>query len=179
MMPRSRAGAQLLRAVLMGAVLAAPLAGCGLPDFMSFPPQVRGNRVSADLLKELVPGTSSRTDVASLIGSPTAKATFDDNTWLYITEVTKPMIGATNEVRDQQVLVLKFNQAGVLQSIDHKGVDDSLPVSVATRTTPAPGSDATIMQQLLGNVGKFSPGASGAGSSATGSGAGRGVSGAY
>jgi len=172
------------RVLLVSAGMFSLLGGCDMPDFISFPPQVRGNKVDAEQLAQLVPGTSSRADATALIGSPTARATFDDNTWLYITETTKPVIGATNTVRDQQVTILKFDQAGILRGIERKGADDAVPVSVATRTTPAPGSDATLMQQLLGNVGKFGSGAAsgGSGGSASGlsgGGAGRGVSGAY
>jgi outer membrane protein assembly factor BamE (lipoprotein component of BamABCDE complex) len=135
----------------------AALAGCSAPAFMSFPPQVRGNKVDDALVAQLVPGTSTRADVTALIGTPTARATFDDNTWLYIGEVTKPVIAATNEVLDQQVVVLTFDQQGVLRSIDRKSQSDSVPVTVVSRATPAPGNDATFLQQLLGNVGRFSP----------------------
>ena len=74
----------LSRAALVGCVL---LAGC---SFLAPPPQVRGNRVDADQLKELVPGTTTEAEARSLLGSPTAHATFDDNTWLYISEHTQP-----------------------------------------------------------------------------------------
>src|SRR5215470_15566276 len=73
-------------------LLAGLLGGC---TWLGPQPQLRGNRVDADQLKELVPGTSTRADVTALIGSPTAKATFDDNTWLYVSEVTRPRIGRT------------------------------------------------------------------------------------
>ncbi len=135
----------------------AALAGCSVPAFMTFPPQVRGNKVDEALIAQLVPGTSTRADVTALIGSPTARATFDDNTWLYIGEVTKPVIAATNEVLDQQVVVLVFDQQGVLRSIERKSQSDSVPVTVVSRATPAPGNDASFLQQLLGNVGRFSP----------------------
>jgi outer membrane protein assembly factor BamE (lipoprotein component of BamABCDE complex) len=144
---------------LLGALLiAAVVAGCSLPAFMSFPPQVRGNKVDPQVLAQLVPGTSTRTDVTSLLGSPTARATFDDNTWLYIDEVTKPVIGGTNSVLEQRVVVLTFDQQGVLRSIDHKSQADSIPVAVVSRTTPAPGNNLSFFGELLGNVGKFTPG---------------------
>ena len=41
-------------------------------------PVVRGNKVDAEHLKELVPGTSTKADVTALIGSPTARDSFDD-----------------------------------------------------------------------------------------------------
>jgi outer membrane protein assembly factor BamE (lipoprotein component of BamABCDE complex) len=133
------------------------LAACEMPGFLSFPPQVRGNRVDAERLKQLGPGTSTRNDVTTMIGSPTARATFDDNTWLYIGEVTKPIIGGTNDVMNQQVIMLSFDSQGVLRKIDKKTQADAQPVSIVSRTTPAPGTNASILQQLLGNVGRFSP----------------------
>ncbi len=131
-----------------------------MPGFLSFPPQVRGNRVDTDQLAQLVPGTSTRADATALLGSPSAKATFDDNTWLYIGQVTKPVIAGTQDVLEQQVVALSFDQRGVLLGIERKTGAESLPVNVVTRTTPSPGSNASIMQQLLGNVGRFSAGAS-------------------
>jgi outer membrane protein assembly factor BamE (lipoprotein component of BamABCDE complex) len=143
---------------LIGLLLAASLTACdSLPSFMSFPPQVRGNKVDSDVLAQLVPGTSTRADVTALIGSPTTKATFDDNTWIYIGEVTKPVIAATNEVLDQQVVLLTFDDGGVLRGIARRSQGDAVPVAVVSRATPAPGNEASFMQQLLGNVGKFSP----------------------
>src|SRR5262252_5348574 len=90
------------------------LGGC---SFFEAQPQLRGNRVDADQLKELVPGTSTRADVTALIGSPTARATFDDNTWLYVSEVTQPQIARTQGVLSQHVVVLSFNDQGVLQDV--------------------------------------------------------------
>ena len=34
---------------------------------------------------------------------------------------------------------------------------DALPVSVVSRTTPSPGTEASFLQQLLGNIGRFNP----------------------
>jgi outer membrane protein assembly factor BamE (lipoprotein component of BamABCDE complex) len=127
-------------------------AGCSVFEAQ---PQFRGNRVDADQLKELVPGTSTRADVTALIGSPTARATFDDNTWLYVSEVTRPRIGQVQGVLSQNVVVLSFNDQGVLQDVKRLDQDDSVPVSVVARSTPSPGTEASFLQQLLGNIGRF------------------------
>ena len=123
---------------------------------MSFPPQTRGNKVDPDLLVQLVPGTSTRNDVVALIGTPTTKSSFDDNTWIYISEVTKPLIAATQEIRDQNVVVLTFDNKGVLRNISKRTAADAKQVDVVDRATPSPGNDTSILQQLLGNVGRFS-----------------------
>jgi outer membrane protein assembly factor BamE (lipoprotein component of BamABCDE complex) len=134
--------------------LCLTVTACG---WMMPAPQTRGNKVEQDQLKELVPGTSTKADVTALIGSPTQKAMFDENTWLYITEVTRQRVARTLGVLDQDVVVLKFDDRGVLANVKTVTHDDAVPVSVATETTPSPGTEASFLQQLLGNIGKFTP----------------------
>ncbi len=122
---------------------------------------IRGNPVDADELKELVVGTSTKADAQSLLGSPTARATFDDNTWIYISEVTRPLIARTQGVEKQNVTELTFDQGGVLRDIRRLDKKNGLPVEMVSRTTPSPGTEASFMQMLLGNIGKFSPNATG------------------
>jgi outer membrane protein assembly factor BamE (lipoprotein component of BamABCDE complex) len=133
-------------------LLSLLLVGCSV---FQAQPQLRGNRVDADQLKELVPGTSTRSDVTALIGSPTAKATFDDNTWLYVSEVTRSRIGRVPGVINQQVVKLTFNDQGVLQEVKRLDKDDAVSVAMTSRTTPSPGTEASFLQQLFGNIGRF------------------------
>ena len=141
------------------------LAACAVPQFLSYPPQVRGNRIDMDRLAELVPGTSTRGDVTSLLGSPTLKATFNENTWIYLSELTRPQIGATLNVLEQQSISVTFDAKGVLTAVDVKTEANARDVNVVSRSTPAPGTDSTFLQQLFGNIGRFGPGF-GAGSGA-------------
>jgi outer membrane protein assembly factor BamE (lipoprotein component of BamABCDE complex) len=161
-----------LRLLSAGVTTILLASGC---SWLGPPPQVRGNRVAVEQLQELVPGTSTRADVTALIGSPTTRAPFDDNTWIYVSEVTQPRIGRTLGVLDQHVVVLSFNEQGVLREVQTRGRDDALPVAVVERTTPSPGTEASFLQQLFGNIGRFnagglgaSPGSSGAGASSAG-----------
>ena len=137
---------------LIALTIAIGLAGC---EAFQAAPQLHGNKVDADQLKELTPGTSTRADVTALIGSPTQRATFDENTWIYVSEVTRPRIGRTMGVEEQNVVVLTFDDRGILRGIQTKSAEDSMPVSVVERTTPSPGSEASFLQQLFGNIGRF------------------------
>ena len=149
-----------------------------LPACSAFetPHQLRGNKIDPAVAQDLVPGTSTRADATALLGSPTAKATFDDNTWLYISETTRTRVGRLPGVTDQTVTVLTFDEAGTLRGIKKLNQDEGLDVAMVERSTPSPGSEASFMQQLLGNVGKFnagggaarSPGSSGASTGNTG-----------
>jgi outer membrane protein assembly factor BamE (lipoprotein component of BamABCDE complex) len=153
-----------LRRLMLACCLLLSSCGWLLP-----PPQLRGNKVDPESMKELTPGTSTKADVSAIIGSPTARDTFDDNTWLYISEVTQQRIGRTLGELNQDVVVLNFDDKGVLKTIDKLNQGDSLPVAVIARTTASPGTEASFMQQLLGNIGRFSPtGASGVGTASGG-----------
>lgn len=148
-MNRNHSAALLPSLTLVACLL---VGGCSFFEAQS---QLRGNHVDAEQLKELVPGTSTRADVTALIGSPTARATFDDNTWLYISEVTRPRIARTQGILNQNVTVLSFNDQGVLQEVKLLNKDDAIPVSVVARSTPSPGTEASFLQQLFGNIGRF------------------------
>jgi outer membrane protein assembly factor BamE (lipoprotein component of BamABCDE complex) len=126
-------------------------------EWLMPPPQLRGNKVDPELMKELTPGVSTKGDVTSIIGTPTARETFDDNNWLYISEVTQQRVGRTLGELQQGVVVLNFDDKGVLKSISTLDKGDALPVTVIARTTASPGTEASFMQQLLGNIGRYNP----------------------
>ena len=86
--------------------------------------------------------------------------------------MTQERIGRTLGELNQNVVVVSFDDKGVLTNIHKLDKADALPVTVIARTTPSPGTEASFMQQLLGNIGRFNPagiaptggpGASGAG----------------
>jgi outer membrane protein assembly factor BamE (lipoprotein component of BamABCDE complex) len=72
--------------------------------------------------------------------------------------MTRTRVGRTPGILAQNVTLLTFDDRGVLREVKRLNEDDSRPVDVVTRATPSPGSEASFMQQLLGNVGKFNAG---------------------
>ena len=156
------------RSAILVLVAAGLTCGCSTFD-LSSAPQIRGNRVTVEQLKDLVPGTSTRADATSVLGSPTAKGSFDDNTWIYISETTQPRVGRVQGINSQDVVQLTFDDRGILRDVKQLNKKDAKDVDVIARATPSPGSEATFLQQLLGNVGRFSagPAAGGAGSGGT------------
>lgn len=155
-----------MRNIFTTALLLLSLGACSL---VQTPRTLHGNRIDEDSLKELTPGTSTKKDVTSLIGSPTAHATFDDNEWIYISETTHTRIGRLPGVLKQEVVVMNFNGAGTLTSVKRLDQNDARDISVASGATPSPGSEASVLQQLLGNVGKYNVGNLGSDNSNVGS----------
>ncbi len=146
---------------LLPLLLLPSLAGCAI---FSAEPHYRGNDVSAHAIKQLTPGVSTEADASALLGSPTLHETFDRNQWLYVSQVTKRRIGQTQGVLKQKVVMLTFNDAGVLQSIHDVDKKQAVMVAMAGGHTPAPGGHASLFQQLVGGVGHYNPlGGTGAG----------------
>ena len=162
-----------MRPPVLACLLVFAISACSV---IETPRTARGNKVDPDQLKELIVGTSTKADVSSLLGSPTARATFDDNRWLYISETTRTRVGRTPGITDQNVVAMTFDQGGVLRGVQKLGPDDGRDISVVSRATPSPGSEASFMQQLLGNVGKFSAGPTGVGGGGSGGSTGPGSS---
>lgn len=153
----------------------AALPGCNSMPLFAAPPEARGHFIPAYQVAEVVVGTHTRTDVQALLGSPTTTATFDDDTWFYISAVTRLRPARTPRVEDQRVVVVTFNPAGVVQEVRELERSDGRQIAFVNRETPVPGTDRTFMQSLLGNIGRLGagPGAGAAGGGGPGGGPGR------
>lgn len=130
------------------------LSGCAV--FRS-PPMPRGSLVEADDYKQLKPGSSSRSDAIDLLGSPTARAAFDDNTWIYVSMMTVPSPASFPVITKQQVVVLNFDQGGTLRTLRTLDLKDAKHVGMVGDQTPTPGTKINILQEILGNVGRYNP----------------------
>ncbi len=115
----------------------------------------RGNLPDPDKLAEIVPGEATRDDVATLLGSPSSAATFGEEIWYYIAARIETVAFNEPEVIDQHVVAIRFSEDGLVTAIDTYGMDDARAVEIVDRVTPTSGKEVTILQQLLGNVGRF------------------------
>ncbi len=114
----------------------------------------RGNIVEDYRMAEIIPGVSTRTNVLQSLGSPTTQAPFDDNVCYYLGQQTEKRGIFDPKVVDKKVVVVAFNEDGVVDAIDEVDAD-MMKVPHVRRKTPTSGNDMTVMQQLLGNVGRF------------------------
>ena len=131
--------------------LCAVLAGCS--------PVVRtnGNMVEDDRLSQITPGVSRQADVSSILGTPSAEGTFNPNEWYYIGQRTEQIAFFAPEVVDRKVVRVTFDaQTGAVASVDHIAPDSMKDVSPIPRETPTAGHNLTFIEQVLGNVGRFS-----------------------
>ncbi len=115
----------------------------------------RGNLPDPDLLASIEPGESSRNDVALLLGSPSSVAMFENETWFYISQRTETFAFFEPEVQERQVIIVQFDDTGVLKAVETRGLDHAQAIQPVDRETPTLGNELTMFQQFFGNLGRF------------------------
>ena len=115
----------------------------------------RGNLIDDDRFTQIAVGRSTANDVANLFGSPTTVSTFDQRTWYYIGQRTEKVAFFDPEIVERRVLRVEFTQTGIVSRIDDLDLDDAQAVQLVERETPTLGRRLTILEQLLGNFGRF------------------------
>jgi len=114
----------------------------------------RGNLVEDFRLTEVQKGVDTESDVLRKLGSPTTKAPFDDKVWYYMGQETEKRGILDPEVKKERVVIVAFDDNGTVMDIqDVQGKRNDIPY--VRRKTPTTGNEITVMQQLLGNMGKF------------------------
>ena len=116
-----------------------------------------GHRLDEQALARIEPGRSSRNEVAQLLGSPSSRATFGDSPWYYVSQRTEQLSFYQADVTDQDVVVIGFDDQGVVSSIERHGLDAARKIELVSRETPTSGTELGILEQFVGNIGRFNP----------------------
>lgn len=141
----------MLRSKLVLAALAASalMAGCA--------PTIGQNGFQAIDAKpqDIVAGTDTKQTVLTKLGTPSTTSTFErDNVWYYISQVTEKYTYNQAQVTQRNVTEITFNDAGLVAGVRTLGLDDGQQLAMNRRETPTRGRQLTILEQLLGNVGR-------------------------
>ena len=122
-------------------------------------PQVsnHGYRLDEAALAQVQPGRTSRDQVLQLLGSPSSQATFDGAVWYYVSQRTERMSFYQEEVVNQDVVAIAFDDLGTVNRIDRHGLDRAQEVSFVDRETPTSGTELSVLEQFIGNIGRFNP----------------------
>ena len=125
----------------------------------------RGNLPNADKLAEIHAGSTTKDEVAKILGTPSSVSVFNnDKSWYYISRRTSQTAFFDPDVLDQQVYIVNFDDQGVVKAVDHKALEDGKEITPVARATPAPGRELSFLEQLIGNLGKFNGSSAGGGS---------------
>ncbi|MHA1151489.1 MAG: outer membrane protein assembly factor BamE [Alphaproteobacteria bacterium] len=117
--------------------------------------RVRGNFPDEEVVSKINLGVDSRIEIQGLLGSPSTVSTFQDSKWYYIGQKTTQFAFFEPEVLERTVLVVSFDASGFVETTRTYALADGQPIDPVDRVTPTEGREITFMQQLIGNLGKF------------------------
>lgn len=150
--------ARLARALTLAAATATAVVATGGLAGCANDIAAHGNRPTEQALGQIKTGVHGRGDVQSLLGTPSATSAFGDETWYYISnQTTQVAFLAPRELR-RQVVAVRFDPDGTVRDVSRLTLDDGQKVDLVDRETPTRGTETTVLQELLGNIGRFTPG---------------------
>ena len=147
-MNHRRRGAAPARSAAIAFIAALALGACA-PTVAQ-----RGNVPDPEKLEQVKPG-DTKDKVVQMIGSPSTIGTFSDKKWYYISRKTEKVAFWDPKTIDQQVVEVVFDEQDKVQEVKRLNLADAYDVDPVGRTTPTAGKSITVMDQLLGNIGKF------------------------
>ena len=117
--------------------------------------KVHGFVPGEEQISRLKPGVHRQKDVADLLGSPSNVGTFREGTWYYVTRRTERVAFFEKKTIDQRVVVVKFDEAGLLKDITRYALADGREIEPVDRVTQTRGRELGFIEQIIGNIGRF------------------------
>jgi outer membrane protein assembly factor BamE (lipoprotein component of BamABCDE complex) len=98
-----------------------------------------------------------KSEVEALLGSPstTASIALQGDSYYYISSRIEQTAFLNPVETERQVFAVRFDANDQVVSFANYGMEDGQVVDFSSRKTPTRGKELTIVQQLLGNVGRF------------------------
>jgi outer membrane protein assembly factor BamE (lipoprotein component of BamABCDE complex) len=107
--------------------------------------------------KDVKVGTDTKSTVRGKLGSPSATSTFDPNVWFYMNQVKQRVAFRRPTIVQRNVTAITFSkESEQVESVNNYTLKDGKVIAFNGRETPTRGRELTILEQLLGNVGRGS-----------------------
>ncbi len=93
--------------------------------------------------------------VQNTLGSPSVTSAYGDKVWYYISTEYESVAFFEPKIKNQKIVEIAFDDAEKITEIKQYSAKDARDIKISRDKTSAGGADIGIMQQLLGNVGRF------------------------
>lgn len=136
------------RAILAISLLTLPLAGCLTParDY-------HGYVADEAQPREITPGDDTRSTVLAQLGSPSTKSLFDEDTWIYMSDIQERFAFLKPKVVSRSVVAIRFGEDDMVEEVLEYDVNDGQIINYASRETPTRGRELGFWEQIFGTVG--------------------------
>lgn len=110
----------------------------------------------------ITPGEDTRATLMNRLGSPSTSGVagildegMRDRTWYYISETRESLAYQRSRSRERRIFAVHFDDAGTVASVEEFGLEDGRRVAHVDRETPTRGRELSLLEQLLGNIGRL------------------------
>jgi outer membrane protein assembly factor BamE (lipoprotein component of BamABCDE complex) len=123
----------------------------------------KGAVIDPQLASSIQPGVDNKDSVQKLLGTPSFTGPFSPDDWYYVSRDTNQLAFRNPGVVRQLVMIVHFNPAGNVASVQRTGKELVLNVDPSGRQTPSLGRKKSFFDELFGNIGSVSSGGGPAG----------------
>ena len=114
-----------------------------------------GQVLNQEVVASIEPGVDHRTEVTRRLGTPSSRSLFGEDTWFYISQYRTTSVLSLPETESQTVVAIAFDSSGIVEEIAMLTIEDGIVIDPVSRATPTHGRDLGLLEQLLGNIGRF------------------------
>lgn len=130
-------------------------ASAGLATGCSSIKENHGYITEAAALKDPIePGVDTKATVLQRLGSPSTRGAFDDDSWYYISDSSRYFAFFTPETTKRAVVAVRFGADDTVAAVEKFGLERGRVINYADAKTPTRGRELSVLEQLLGSVGR-------------------------
>ena len=105
--------------------------------------------------KDMKVGTDTKSTVLEALGSPSAVSAFDPNVWYYMNQNSNQMSFHAVQVTKRNITAITFDKdKETVTDVKSFTLKDGKLIAYNGRETPTRGREMSVLEQLLGNVGR-------------------------
>ena len=109
-------------------------------------------------LDQITVGVDTKDSVAETVGVPVSSGILEDSGYYYVRSRKRALGFLAPQEVERQVVAISFNNAGVVDNIERFGLERGRVILLERRVTDSPSTRKPFLSQLLGTIGRFTPG---------------------
>jgi outer membrane protein assembly factor BamE (lipoprotein component of BamABCDE complex) len=142
------------RAPAFAALAALMLTGAGLSACSPITSYSGFQAIDSDP-KDVKVGEDTKSTVRAKLGSPSVQSTFDPNVWFYVNQIKERVAFQRPRITSRNVTAITFNkESEMVETVNVYTLKDGKVIAFNGRETPTRGREMTVLEQLLGSVGR-------------------------
>ncbi len=114
-----------------------------------------GKRVDTQALDNIIPGITKKEQVRASLGPPSTKNDFGSLSWIYMGSDLKKTVFFGDQLISRLVVKITFDSKNVVTNISRVSEKDKRDIEHIDKETSTAGQEIGVLQQLLGNIGRF------------------------